>query len=139
MVAGYTGGQHDAPTYRNIQDHTQALLIEYNPKEISLIQILAAWRDNDYPWEEPESVQYRSALFLTHPPTQLPVAMNFLARLARSKTHRTLHVDVEPVTKFYRAEEYLQNYMDKQAEAAEEAWMAWRNRKSRTGLFAIPE
>jgi peptide methionine sulfoxide reductase MsrA len=115
------------------------LFIEYNPKEISLMQILAAWRDNDYPWEEPESVQYRSALFLTDPVTQWTVTLNFLQRLARSQPHRKLHVDVEPVTTFYQAEDYLQNYMDKQAEAAEQAWVAWRNRKSRTGLFAIPE
>ena len=42
-IVGYTGGKHPNPTFKNMQDHTQALLIEYNPKIITYLQILAAW------------------------------------------------------------------------------------------------
>jgi peptide-methionine (S)-S-oxide reductase len=34
-VVGYSGGKADNPTYRNIQDYTEALLVEYNPHEVS--------------------------------------------------------------------------------------------------------
>lgn len=31
-IVGYSGGKTDDPTYRSIQDYTEALLVEYDPK-----------------------------------------------------------------------------------------------------------
>ena len=143
VIVGYTGGLHPKPTFKNIQDHTQALFIEYNPKIISYLQILSAWKDNDYPWEEEEDSDERSgcrsAIFFVDRTKQERTTLKFLARLARTRPTSTLHVDIEDVTIFYKAEECQQDYLTKQQEAAEEQWEAWRKNKTPSGLFAIPE
>lgn len=139
VIVGYTGGKHPNPTSRDLQDHTQALFIEYNPKKITYLQILSAWRDNDYPWEEPETNDCRSVIFFTNREKQESITLQFLARLARTRPTSTLHVDIEDATTFYQAEEYQQNYLSKQHDAAEEQWRAWKKNKARSGLFPIPE
>lgn len=108
VLVGYTGGTDPNPTYHKIKDHTEALLIEFDPKEISYWQILEMWHDNDYPWKR-EPRQYRSAIFWTSL-TQQDQALQFVEHLARSNPKKRLYSDVEFVSKFFRAETYHQNY-----------------------------
>ena len=69
----------------------------------------------------------------------LSITLKFLARLARTRPTSTLHVDIEDVTIFYKAEECQQHYLTKQLVAAEEQWEAYRRHKTPSGLFAIRE
>ena len=40
VVVGYTGGSKKNPTYQNIMDATEAVLVEYDPSIISYEKIL---------------------------------------------------------------------------------------------------
>jgi methionine-S-sulfoxide reductase len=111
VIVGYAGGEQTNPTYYKIQDHSEALFIEFNPQQVSYWQILEMWHDNDNPWKR-ETRQYRSAILFTSL-TQQDEALYFLERLAQSKPSKRLYTDVELVKKFYQAEVYHQNYKAK--------------------------
>jgi peptide methionine sulfoxide reductase MsrA len=138
VVVGYTGGNQMSPTFRNLQDHTQALWIEYNPKLVSYWQLLQMWQDNDYPWEEETSSATRSALFVTND-MQYNLAHQFVSQLAERRPQSKLFVSVESATTFYHAEECHQNYLIKQAKAARAQLIMWANTEVQSGLLPIPE
>lgn len=110
---GYSGGNEPDPTYQTLKDHTEAVLIEYNPDMISYEKILKLWGEADYPYS-PQKRQYRSGVFyLTE--EQAKSAKEFVGKLsAKHSGERKLYVDIEPVTKFYRGEEYHQFFLEKQ-------------------------
>jgi peptide-methionine (S)-S-oxide reductase len=110
VIVGYTGGKQPNPTYQTMQDHTEALFIEFNPKKVSYWEILEMWQDNNWPWKR-DRRQYRSAIFWTSL-AQQDQGLSFLERLRETYPKRgRLYVDVELATKFYQAEEYHQNYL----------------------------
>ncbi|KAL7559958.1 hypothetical protein ACA910_008279 [Epithemia clementina (nom. ined.)] len=130
-VVGYSGGVQPDPTYDNIQDYTEAFLVEYNPDKLSYLDILEAWNSMDYPWA-PQKTQYRSAVF-TLSDKQQEQAKAFVQRLLEKRIKQQnkdtiigtskqsagnsatrIYADVEPVTKFFKAEEYHQNFLSKQ-------------------------
>ncbi|CAB9530742.1 Peptide methionine sulfoxide reductase MsrA [Seminavis robusta] len=112
-VVGYSGGKARNPTYQNIQDYTEALLVEYNPNKLSYRDILQEWSGMDYPFVQ-QKTQYRSAIFALND-EQLAQAQDFVSELEeRYKEKGPIFVDVEPVTKFYRGEEYHQDFLAKQ-------------------------
>lgn len=82
VIVGYTGGKQPHPKYGNLQDHTEALLLDFNPKEVSYWEILEMWNDNANPWKR-DSIQYRSAIFWTSL-SQQDEALQFLQRLSAS-------------------------------------------------------
>jgi peptide methionine sulfoxide reductase MsrA len=45
VIVGYTGGQHCSPTSEDLQDHVEAILIEFHERTVSLDDIMAAWND----------------------------------------------------------------------------------------------
>ena len=138
VIAGYTGGLSPEPSANYMKDHTQALLIEYNPRKVSYQDILEMWLDNDYPWEPEEDLAYRSALFVMNQDQQTK-AMEFLSRLHRSRPNCHLYVDIEPAGRFYRAEETQQDYLKKQIQAAREQFLLWANDSASSGLHSITE
>jgi peptide methionine sulfoxide reductase MsrA len=138
VVAGYTGGEGNYPTYKNIYDHAEALFIEYNPKKVSFQQILQMWRDNDYPWEPESSFRHRSAIFPTTQ-NQIKESVKFVIELSQTRPHSPLYIDVRPFQRFYQAEDYQQDYVQKQVIAAKQQLLAFANDEVPTGLFTIPE
>jgi peptide-methionine (S)-S-oxide reductase len=137
VVAGYTGGDHADPCHTNLKDHTEALLIEYNPYVISYRNILEMWHDNDFPWE-PERLGQRSAVFYLSL-EQREQALAFLHYLLNRRPNCYLYVDLEPAKVFYQAEEDQQNYISKQYKAARDKVVAWANNETKSGLFSIVE
>lgn len=91
------------PDYYNIQDYTEAVLVEFNPSIISYSEVLKKWKTMSAPY--PTKRQYRHAILCTSD-EQLRLAQEFCLNME--------HVDVEPVTKFYRAEEWHQHFLTKQ-------------------------
>jgi peptide-methionine (S)-S-oxide reductase len=115
-VVGYSGGKAATnPTYQNMQDYTEAFLVEYNPDKVSYHDILMAWSSMDYPMVQ-QKTQYRSAIFALDP-DQYQQAQEFVAKL-RDQHEDPIFVDVEPVTRFYRGEEYHQDFLVKQQSSA---------------------
>jgi len=101
-LVGYSGGVEDSPTYQSIKDYTEALLIEFDPTVTSYESILKLWRELHTPY--PNKRQYRSAIMYLNDEQE---------KIAREFCKGEKYVDVEPATKFFMAEEYHQNYLNK--------------------------
>lgn len=101
-LVGYSGGHRPFPTYETMMDHTESVLIEYDPSKLSYRDILQKWRTLGEPY--PTKTQYRSAVFFLNP-QQEEIANDFCRGIN--------HVDVEPATKFYMAELRHQDFLDR--------------------------
>ncbi|CAJ1961013.1 unnamed protein product [Cylindrotheca closterium] len=101
VLRGYTGGGKELPTSIKIHDHTEALLIEFNPNTISYSQILVAWRQCVDPWEK-ETTQHRAAVFWKSL-SQQNEALDFLGSLQSQQPSKKLHAEVERARRFFRA------------------------------------
>jgi peptide methionine sulfoxide reductase MsrA len=89
VVAGYTGGTDPCPSFQNPQDHSEALMIEYNPHYVSYLELLQMWRDNDDPWEPEDLLRHRSAIFATCA-SQAQTARVFLETLVAESSSSVL-------------------------------------------------
>jgi peptide-methionine (S)-S-oxide reductase len=110
-VVGYSGGSTKNPTYRSIQDHTEAILIEFNPDEVSYEDLVISWTQIHHP-SSASKCQYRSAVWYLDD-EQKEIANEIVCQWKASKTKDCLHTSVEPATSFYRAEEYHQFFLRK--------------------------
>lgn len=109
-VVGYSGGQELKPTYRNIMDHTEALLIEFDPDVLTFEDLLVSW-SKMHSATSAAKCQYRSAVWYLND-DQKAEAEGLLDGM-KAMTRGKVTSKVEPVTRFYRAEEYHQNYLSK--------------------------
>lgn len=120
---GYTGGHHANPNYREVctgfTGHAEALEILFDPAQVSYEQLLEVfWNEHDPTTlnrQGPDvGSQYRSVIFY-HTPEQEAVARMSKERLQSSgRYHRPIVTEIVPAAEFYRAEEYHQQYFEKQ-------------------------
>jgi len=114
VVVGYTGGTEANPTYSSIKDSTEAVLIEFDPSKISYEKILEVWAKSHSPFF-PQKCQYRSAIWYRND-DQKAAAEAVIAELQSKRGEgKKVYADVEPIGPFYRAEEYHQDFLNKQA------------------------
>ena len=120
--AGYTGGQKKDPTYAEVSigttGHAEALEVTYDSKEVSYQQLLDAfWRSID-PTQKNQQFQdvgeqYRTVIFY-HNEEQKRLAEESRDVLATTgKFDAPIVTEISPVTEFYPAEEYHQQYYKK--------------------------
>lgn len=112
-MVGYSGGKTANPTYRSIQDHTEALLVEFDPSVLSYEDLVLSWTQLHQPTYQRGSIQYRSAVWFVNEEQQEVVEQ--VVKDWRSSSRSPLYTDVEPATSFYRGEEYHQHFMSKAA------------------------
>jgi peptide-methionine (S)-S-oxide reductase len=123
-AVGYAGGSTPNPTYREVcsgrTGQTEVVLVAYRPKEISLEKLLRTF------WEEHDptqgmrqgndvGTQYRSAIYVTTP-EQLAIvnASRDAYQAALSARGRgQITTEVREGVEFYPAEEYHQQYLEK--------------------------
>src|SRR3989338_498468 len=116
---GYTGGHLEKPSYDDVctdnTGHAEAVLVEYNPKELSYNKLLETfWKCHD-PTEMNRQgpdmgSQYRSAIFY-HTEEQKKAAMKPKEALDKSKKFpKPATTLIVPAEKFWKAEEYHQHY-----------------------------
>lgn len=109
---GYSGGKELDPTYRSIKDHTEAVLIEFDPTTITYEDVLLEWTRMHRPVYK-QSTQYRSAVWYLDE-EQKETAEEVKAGMQATVTGgETIVSDIEPATRFYRAEEYHQHFLSK--------------------------
>ena len=121
-TVGYTGGRTKNPTYEQVCTHTtghaEAVLVEYDPKQVSYEQVLDAfWAMHDPTTKNRQGPdvgsQYRSAIFY-RTPEQHTAAEAVKARLDRGgRFGRPIVTEVTSASTFYPAEEYHQKYFEK--------------------------
>ncbi|MBU1292919.1 peptide-methionine (S)-S-oxide reductase MsrA [Patescibacteria group bacterium] len=116
--AGYTGGENQSPTYENHPGHAEALQITYDTDSTSFRNLLDFFfcvhnpttlnqQGND------RGTSYRSAIFYENE-EERKEAEAFIVRVNDSRRWKDPVVTtLEPLTAFYKAEEYHQDYLQK--------------------------
>lgn len=126
-TVGYTGGTAPDPTYRQvctgITGHAESVLIKYDAKTLSYEELLLLfWRMHDptTPNRQGPDVgtQYRSAIFY-HNEEQRKAAEKSREDFDRSGVYvNKATTQIVPASTFYPAEEYHQDYFEKQGQRA---------------------
>lgn len=119
---GYSGGKRAHPSYEQVcssaTGHTETVGVVYSPDRVSTTDILATfWQSHDATqWMRQGNdvgSQYRSAIFTTN--EQQYVLAQRTAQVyqqALDQAHAgTIVTQIEPLTEFYYAEDYHQQYL----------------------------
>lgn len=115
---GYTGGSVENPTYENHTGHAEAVLIEYDPAVTSYKALLDFFFQIHNPTTlnqqgNDRGTSYRSAIFYANP-EEKKQAEEFIDIVNESGRWRDPVVTtLEPLTTFYPAESYHQDYLQK--------------------------
>ncbi|MDO4260286.1 MAG: peptide-methionine (S)-S-oxide reductase MsrA [Actinomycetaceae bacterium] len=118
--AVYANGPDDSPvTYQQVcasSGHAEAVLVEYDPQTIPLTTLLDLFFDTIDPFAvnqqgNDRGIQYRSGIYYTDE-ADLPTIAAFVAEVEQS-LRATIATEVEPLRNFCPAEEYHQDYLDK--------------------------
>lgn len=118
ITAGYTGGQNDNPTYENHPDHAEALEIEYDDSKTSFWKLLDFFFQIHNPTTLNQQgndvgASYRSAIFYQNE-EGLKQAQDFIKIVNASlRWDGPVVTTLEPFTKFWPAEDYHQDYLQK--------------------------
>ncbi|MFA6228296.1 MAG: peptide-methionine (S)-S-oxide reductase MsrA [Patescibacteria group bacterium] len=115
---GYAGGKIANPTYENHDGHAEAVEIEYDENKTSYKKLL----DFFFQIHDPTTLNqqgndvgtsYRSAIFYGNDDERRE-AENFIDIVNKSQRWKNQVVTaLEPLTKFYLAEDYHQDYLQK--------------------------
>jgi len=112
-VVGYTGGSELNPTYKNILDHTEAVRIVYKKKFYSFEDICEIMLNRHTPLPATSvSRQYRSVIWVAND-EQRAAAERAIEKKVLLGMKAAEYVAVEDLGKFYKAEKYHQNYINK--------------------------
>lgn len=120
VTSGYAGGSAETANYKDVctgtTGHAEAVQITYDPSKISYEKLLTV----HFATHDPTTLnqqgndfgpQYRSAIFYANE-QEKELAQAFIEDLKDSKTYaRPIVTTLEPLTKFYPAEAYHQNYV----------------------------
>jgi len=122
-ISGYAGGQLANPSYEQVSSeqsgHAESVEVIYDPAQVSygkLLQIFfsVAHDPTQLNRQGPDhGPQYRSAIFYRNA-EQKRVAESYIKQLSDAKTFsRPIVTQVAKLPAFYRAEEYHQNYLER--------------------------
>ena len=122
VESGYSNGHVQQPSYEAVctgtTGHNEVVKLEYDPADISLEEILQIFfvihdpttlnrQGND------SGTQYRSGIYITTP-EQKAVADAFIAQLTADKVFgRPVVTEVVPMTNYWPAEDYHQDFFEK--------------------------
>ena len=119
VVSGYAGGTKPNPTYREVcggnTGHAEVVQITYDPSQISYRDLLDVFFTIHDPTTQDRQggdvgPQYRS-IILTHSDEQARIARETIADVtAEGVWDDPIVTQIEPLTTFYPAESYHQDY-----------------------------
>ncbi len=121
-TVGYTGGRTENPRYENVKTgstgHAEAIEIEFDPAKISFENILRYFFTLHDPTTSnrqgnDRGSQYRSAIFV-HGEEQRAIAEKVIRAVNESGAWKApIVTEIVPAAKFYPAEDYHQDYLQK--------------------------
>jgi peptide-methionine (S)-S-oxide reductase len=123
-AVGYAGGYTPNPTYEETcsgkTGHTEAVLVVFDPEQISYEEILKLFWENHDPTQgmrqgNDVGTQYRSAVYTTAP-DQLAAVESTRAAFAeqlKGAGYGEISTEVAELREFYYAEDYHQQYLAK--------------------------
>lgn len=118
-TAGYAGGHKPDPSYREVcsgtTGHAEVVQVEHDTDKMSYREILEVFYTIHDPTTKDRQgadigSQYRS-IILTHDEGQAEVARRLIAELTEERVFsKPIVTEIEPLERFWRAEEYHQDY-----------------------------
>jgi peptide-methionine (S)-S-oxide reductase len=113
---GYAGGSNDNPTYENHPGHAESLKLTFDPSVTNIEEVL----DYHFQIHDPTTMNrqgndvgssYRSAIFYQDEAQQVAAE----SAVTRNQTFwkQPIVTIIEPLTTFWLAEEYHQDYLQK--------------------------
>jgi peptide-methionine (S)-S-oxide reductase len=123
-AVGYAGGHTPNPTYQETctgrTGHTEAVLVVFDPAQISYQELLRLFWENHDPTQgmrqgNDVGTQYRSAIY-TDGPEQLAAAeasRDAFRRELSKAGYGEITTEIAPAGEFYYAEDYHQQYLQK--------------------------
>lgn len=123
-AVGYAGGHVPNPTYRQVcaggTGHTEVVQVVYDPEKVSYEELLEVfWNSHDPTQVHRQGpdvgYQYRSVIFYesNHQKERAEASRE----RQQDQQNRQIATKIEPAGEFYRAEEYHQQYLEKQGQA----------------------
>jgi len=121
-AVGYSGGRLENPSYEDVcsgrTGHAETVEVEYDPARVSYERLLEVFWENHDPTtlnrQGPDvGEQYRSAIFFHTPEQQAAAAKSKEALEKSGKYKRPIVTQIQPASKFWRAEGYHQRYLEK--------------------------
>ena len=119
-ISGYSGGKMKNPTYQDViykdTGHVEAIEITYDPKKISYEKLLAIFWKNIDPFDKygqfcDKGKSYRSVIFFKSD-KQKNIIQNSVAEVEKRFNSKVVTM-VWKFDKFYQAEDYHQDYYQK--------------------------
>lgn len=117
---GYTGGNMNNPSYEDVctdeTGHAEAVEVTYDSSKISYEKLLDVFWQNHDPTQlnrqGPDvGTQYRSAIFYYNEKQKKAAEKSLKEQ--QKKYKNKIVTEIKPASKFYRAEEYHQQYLEK--------------------------
>lgn len=105
---GYAGGNTSRPTYWNLEEHAEAIRIDYDPRQMAYADLLDLFFATGAPTRAPWKRQYMSALFF-HDADQRHQA-EVRCRDETESAGQEIFVEILPASSFYLAEDRHQKY-----------------------------
>lgn len=122
VVCGYAGGISDGPTYETVKTgktgYAEAVMIYYDPKEVAYATLAEAFFAAHNPTQlnaqgKDHGTQYRSLAFFRTPFEKQVIDNQIRNVNASHKYAAPVVTQVVQFTKFWPAEEFHQNYIEK--------------------------
>ena len=128
--SGYAGGSYENPTYesvlqhrhenKDVVNHTESVKVVYDTSKISTESLIKSFWELHNPTQgdrqgKDKGNNYRSALYYTND-EQKKIALatkEVYQRLLTQAGYGSITTEIKPLKKFYDAESYHQNYLEK--------------------------
>lgn len=115
-VSGYAGGTMADPTYGNHEGYVEALKVTYDPSKVTYAQLLDNYWHNIDPFDPSgqfcdKGPAYRTVVFVSND-EENALAEKTKQEIAK-RFEKSVVTEIRPTTTFYAAEEYHQDYHEK--------------------------
>ncbi|MCB0331107.1 MAG: peptide-methionine (S)-S-oxide reductase MsrA [Bdellovibrionales bacterium] len=121
-ISGYTGGTTVNPTYLEVSEkatgHYEALKVTYDSRKVSYEDLLKVYWRNIDPFDAEgqfcdKGSQYKSVIFVANDEERALAKKSLEEAKGKAKEKGTFATQILPQKEFYDAEEYHQNYYQK--------------------------
>ncbi len=126
VTSGYGGGADDKPNYYSVSSektgHAEVIEVEYDPNVITLENLFAVFFTAHDPTTRNQQgadkgAQYRSVILYTTLEQKI-AAEKYIQKLTMEKIYSNpIVTELEPLQKFFPAEDYHQNYYNQNKDA----------------------
>jgi len=121
-AVGYAGGKVDDPTYQQVcsdrTGHAEVVYVEYDPSKVPYEELLRVFWTNHDPTQGDRQgpdvgSQYRSVIFAFDPQQEAAAKASRAGLDEKGVFKRPITTSVEGAAKFWKAEDYHQQYLEK--------------------------